>query len=97
MNQSRRALNSARRRSYSAMLSGSKQASAAYCATVLAQMKRFCASRSTTGTSGSGTTSQPRRQPVMLKYLLKLLMLMTWSSIAERACGRRSRRSERPR
>ena len=67
------------------MLSASKQASAAYCETVLAQMKRFCASRSTTGTSASGTTSQPRRQPVMLKYLLKLLMLMTWSSMRQRA------------
>ena len=96
MNQSRRALNSARRRSYSAMLSGSKQASAACCATVLAQMKRFCASRSITGTSASGTTSQPRRQPVMLKYLEKLLMLMTWSSMRQRACGRRCRRSSGP-
>jgi hypothetical protein len=34
----------ARRRSYSAMLSASKQASAACCATVLGQMNRFCAS-----------------------------------------------------
>ena len=82
MNQSRRALNCARRRSYSARLSASKQASAACCATVLGQMNRFCASRSTTGTSASGTTIQPRRQPVMLKYLEKLLMLMTWSSSA---------------
>ncbi len=64
------------------MLSGSKQASAACCDTVLAQMNRFCARRSTTGTSASGTTIQPRRQPVMLKYLLKLLMLMMFSSMA---------------
>ncbi|MCY1512322.1 hypothetical protein D9M68_467790 [compost metagenome] len=96
MNQSRRALNSARRRSYSAMLSASKQASAAYCDTVLAQMKRFCARRSTTGTSTSGTTSQPRRQPVMLKYLLKLLMLMTLSSMASAVCPKASS-CERPR
>ena len=51
-------------------------------AMVLGQMNRFCASRSTTGTSASGTTIQPSRQPVMLKYLEKLLMLMTWSSMA---------------
>ncbi|EKD96842.1 MAG: hypothetical protein ACD_23C01226G0001 [uncultured bacterium] len=49
---------------------------------VLGQMNRFCASRSITGTRASGTTIQPRRQPVMLKYLLKLLMLMSWSSSA---------------
>ena len=36
-------------------------------------MNRFCASRSIGATSASGSTSQPRRQPVMLKYLLKLL------------------------
>ena len=34
-----------------------------------------------TATNGSGTTIQPRRQPVMLKYLLKLLMLMTSSAM----------------
>ncbi|MCY1364762.1 hypothetical protein D9M69_515820 [compost metagenome] len=79
MKASRRAWNSPRRRSYSARLSGSKQASAACCAMVLAQMNRFCANRSTTGTSAGGSTSQPRRQPVMLKYLEKLLMLMTSS------------------
>lgn len=90
MKQSRRALNSARRRSYSAMLSGSKQASAACCATVLGQMKRFCASRSTTGTMASGTTIQPRRQPVMLKYLLKLLMLTMSSPIASAVCPKAS-------
>ncbi len=49
---------------------------------VLGQMNRFCARRSITGTSASGTTIQPRRQPVMLKYLLKLLMLMMSSSSA---------------
>jgi hypothetical protein len=56
------------------------------CETVLGQMNRFCANRSTTGTSVSGTTIQPSRQPVMLKYLEKLLMLMIWSSIASALC-----------
>ena len=37
---------------------------------------------STTGTMASGTNIQPRRQPVMLKYLLKLLMLMMSSPSA---------------
>ena len=64
------------------MLASSKQARAAYCATVLGQMKRFCARRSSAGTSTSGTTSLPRRLPVMLKYLEKLLTLTTWSSMA---------------
>jgi hypothetical protein len=54
MNQSRRA-ESARRRSF-VMLG---PASAAYCETVLAQMKRFCASRSTTGTSARAPTASP--------------------------------------
>ena len=36
-------------------------------------MNRFCASRSTGSTKASGKTSQPRRQPVMLKYFEKLL------------------------
>ena len=35
--------------------------------------------RSITGASASGTTSQPSRQPVMLKYLEKLLTLMMFS------------------
>ena len=96
MKKSRRALNSARRRSYSAMDSGSKQARAARCETVLAQMKRFCATRSTTGTMASGTTIQPRRQPVMLKYLLKLLMLIT-SSPSASAVWPKAASYERPR
>ena len=79
---SRRALNSARRRSYSAMDSGSKQASAARCAMVEAQMKRFCASFSIAPTSAGGTTIQPRRQPVIEKYFEKLLMEMTSSPCA---------------
>ena len=70
---SRRARNSARRRSYSAIDSGSKHASAACCAIVDGQMYRFCASFSTGVTSASGNTSQPKRQPVMLKYFEKLL------------------------
>ena len=49
---------------------------------LLGQMNRFCAKRSITGTNRSGTTIQPKRQPVMLKYLEKLLMLMIWSSMA---------------
>ncbi|MOA32983.1 hypothetical protein D3C78_1542410 [compost metagenome] len=64
------------------MLSGSKQARAACWEMVLAQMNRFCATRSMAGTSASGTTIQPRRQPVMLKYLLKLLMLIRSSPSA---------------
>ncbi len=67
------------------MLSGLKQASAACWAMVEAQMNRFCARRSTTGTMASGTTIQPKRQPVMLKYLLKLLMLMMSSLDGQRA------------
>ena len=64
------------------MLSGVKQARAACCEMVEAQMNRFCAMRSTTGTMASGTTIQPRRQPVILKYLLKLLMEMMSSLMA---------------
>ena len=60
-----------------AMESGWKQASAACWAIVDGQMNRFCASFSNTGTSVSGTTSQPSRQPVMLKYFEKLLTVMT--------------------
>ena len=76
MKLSRLALKAARRSSYTPKLSSSKQAKAAYCDTVLGQINRFCAKRSMTGTKVSGTTSQPKRQPVMLKYLEKLLMLM---------------------
>ena len=82
---SRRALNSsaaALRRS--ASVSGSKQASAACCASADAQMNRFCASFSTAPTSAGGTTSQPRRQPVMLKYFEKLLTVITSSPSDER-------------
>jgi hypothetical protein len=50
-------------------------------------MNRFCASFSTAGTSASGTTSQPRRQPVMLKYLEKLLTVMTSSPKASALTG----------
>ena len=42
-------------------------------------MKRFCASFSTGATSDSGSTSQPRRQPVMPKYFEKLLIDTTSS------------------
>ena len=55
------------------MLSGIKAASAACCAIVEAQMKRCCASFSNARTSGSGSTTQPSRQPVMQKYFEKLL------------------------
>lgn len=42
-------------------------------------MNRFCATFSNCGTSSVGATSQPRRQPVMLKYLEKLLIVTTSS------------------
>jgi hypothetical protein len=64
------------------MDASSKQANAACCEMLLGQMNRFCAMRSITGANFSGTTNQPKRQPVMLKYLEKLLMLMIWSSIS---------------
>ena len=59
-----------------AMASGVKQATPACWAMLEAQMNRFCASFSMARTMFSGTTSQPRRQPVMLKYLEKLLITM---------------------
>ena len=59
--------------------SGVKHASAACCASVDAQMKKFCASFSTAALIDDGTTSQPSRQPVMLKYFEKLLMTITSS------------------
>jgi hypothetical protein len=43
-------------------------------------MNRFCASFSKVPTSAGGTTSQPSRQPVMLKYFEKLLTVITLSS-----------------
>jgi hypothetical protein len=76
---SRRLRNDSRCASKTAMDSGSKQASAACCASAEAQMKRFWASFSKAGTSVSGTTSQPRRQPVMLKVFEKLLQTITSS------------------
>ena len=42
-------------------------------------MNRFCASFSKVPTSAGGTTSQPSRQPVMLKYFEKLLTVTTSS------------------
>ena len=39
-----------------------------------------------TGTSFEGTTNQPSRQPVMLKYLEKLLMLMMSSPSCKADC-----------
>ena len=42
-------------------------------------MNRFCANRVTGATGVSGSTSQPRRQPVMLKYFEKLLIETTSS------------------
>ncbi len=39
-----------------------------------AEMNRFCARHSTGRTSSSGSTVQPIRQPVIEKYLLKLLI-----------------------
>ncbi len=59
-----------------AMASGVKQARPACCAMLDAQMNRFCDSFSIARTMSGGTTSQPSRQPVMLKYLEKLLMTM---------------------
>ena len=41
-----------------------------------AEMNRFCARHSTGRTRSSGSTIQPTRQPVMLKYLEKLLTTM---------------------
>ena len=46
----------------------SKAASAAICDSVGTEIARFCCSRSIGRTSGSGTTIQPTRQPVMQKY-----------------------------
>ena len=47
---------------------------AACWATVDGARNQFCASRSMAGTQACGATSQPSRQPVMPKYLLKLLI-----------------------
>ena len=43
-----------------------------------AQMYTFCCSRSTASRRWSGTTIQPSRQPVIEKYLLKLLTTTAW-------------------
>ncbi len=67
--------------------SGAKQASAACCATADGQMYRFCASRSSAATIEAGATSQPSRQPVMLKYLEKLLSTIASSSSARAVVG----------
>jgi hypothetical protein len=71
-----------------ASVSGSKQASAACCASAEAQMNRFCASFSKALTSAGGTTSQPSRQPVMLKYFEKLLTVTTSSPRVSAETGR---------
>jgi hypothetical protein len=51
-------------------------------------MYRFCASFSMSRTCRSGATSHPSRQPVMLKYLEKLLMtkISSDSASAVRGC-----------
>ena len=41
-------------------------------------MNRFCARHSTGRTRSSGSTIQPTRQPVIEKYLEKLLMTMAF-------------------
>jgi hypothetical protein len=64
--------------------------SAATWATVEAAMNRFCARRSTAGTSSSGSTSQPRRQPVMQKYFEKLLATIASGAIPSAVPGRSS-------
>ncbi len=48
-------------------------ATAASCDSVGAQMYRFCWNRSTPAISSGGAVIQPRRQPVIEKYLEKLL------------------------
>jgi hypothetical protein len=45
-------------------------------------MYRFCASRSIGRTRSGGATSQPRRQPVMQKYLEKPPTTIAWSAAA---------------
>src|SRR5262249_56087931 len=57
--------------------SGEKAATAACCAADGAEMKRCWASFSKPRTAPAGATTQPRRQPVMQKYLEKLLMITT--------------------
>ncbi len=56
-----------------------KHAIAACCASVDAQMYRFCESFSKAAAVDGGTTSQPSRQPVMWKYFEKLLTTTTSS------------------
>ncbi len=78
-----------------ASVCGSKQARAACCASADAQMNRFCASFSIALIIQGGTTSQPSRQPVMLKYFEKLLT--RHDVVAERGAPRPvSRRSSSP-
>ena len=45
-------------------------------------MKRFCARRSTGRARSSGTTIQPRRQPVIAKYFEKPLITTALSENA---------------
>ena len=52
-------------------------------------MYRFWVSRSIGRTNSSGTTSQPIRQPVKLKYLEKLLTTMAASQWARAVSHRR--------
>ena len=65
-----------------------KQASAACWAAVGAQMNRCCASFSNSRTRAAGSTTQPRRQPVMQKYFEKLLTRTTSPGSPSALAGR---------
>src|SRR5260221_555630 len=84
---SRRSANSLLRPSRIERLSGRNAASAACWAAEGAEMKRCCASFSNSRTCSSGSTTQPRRQPVMQKYFEKLLTTTTWPGRPSAAHG----------
>ena len=64
----RRARSSSLRSSHAASEEGVKHDTAASCVGVEAHRKKLTARSSAGPTSASGSTSQPRRQPVMPKY-----------------------------
>ena len=58
------------------------------CEILGAEIKRFCASRSTAADKSSGTTIQPRRQPVIQKYFENPLKTIAASPCASALLGR---------
>ena len=65
------------------MASGVNAATAACCDSTGGQMVKFPVRQSTVRRSTSGTRSQPSRQPVMAKYLEKLLTTNAFRDVCQ--------------